>query len=130
MLQEKINQDINEAMKARDTNKLTVLRTLKGELQREGKELQDSQVISIVKKAIEGIRLTTNSQDEINILECYLPQQLTAEQIEATIRELIGNANRFMNLGQIMGYFKQNFSGQYDGQLVSQLAKGVLTVTN
>ena len=78
-----ISEDLKTAMKEKNAVKLSVLRVLKAEVQRSeqtanGKvELTDGDVIKIVKKLAEGIKETTKNQDELNVLEAYLPKQLS-----------------------------------------------------
>jgi len=114
----RVSEDLKSAMKEKNATKLSVLRVLKAELQRSeqstnGKvELQDADVIKVVKKLIEGIKETTNNQDELSALNVYLPKQLT----ETEIREIL-NSLSFKDMGSIMKYFKSNFDGQYDGKV-------------
>lgn len=121
-----ISEDLKLAMKEKNASKLSTLRVLKSELQRieqsaNGKvELTDGDVVKVVKKLVEGIKETTNNQDELNILEAYLPKQLT----EAEIREIISLLS-FKDMGAIMKYFKTNYDGQYDGKLLSTIAKNL-----
>lgn len=120
----KITEEIKVAMKAKDSGKLSILRVLKSEIERNeqssaGKiDLSDADVIKIVKKMVDGVKETTNNTTELEILEAYLPQQLSEEKI----REIIGSLT-LTNMGEIMKYFKTNFDGQYDGKLVSNIAK-------
>ena len=120
----KITEEIKVAMKAKDSGKLSILRVLKSEIERNeqssaGKiDLSDADVIKIVKKMVDGVKETTNNTTELEILEAYLPQQLSEEKI----REIIGSL-ALTNMGEIMKHFKTNFDGQYDGKLVSNIAK-------
>ena len=89
---------------------------------------------SLIKKFIENAKICKdNSKDdltrftsekEIEILSEYLPKQLTEDEIRNIIVTFIDAGSR--NLGDIMKHFKNNFSGQYDGGLVSSIAKQVM----
>ena len=119
-----ISEDLKTAMKEKNTVKLGILRVLKAEIQRSeqganGKvELTDGDVIKLVKKLVEGIKETTNNQDELSILETYLPKQLS----EAEMREIISLLS-VKDMGAIMKHFKANYDGQYDGKTLSTIAK-------
>jgi len=119
-----ISEDLKTAMKEKNTVKLGILRVLKAEIQRSeqganGKvELTDGDVIKLVKKLVEGIKETTNNQDELSILETYLPKQLS----EAEMRQIISLLS-VKDMGAIMKHFKANYDGQYDGKTLSTIAK-------
>ncbi len=128
-LKEQISQDLKTSMKEKDTVRLSVLRVLKGEIERgeqtpQGKvEMPDAEIIKVVKKISEGVKATTNDQKEISILDSYLPVQLD----EATILHLIDETkHENTSVGAMMAYFKKNFDGQYDGKIVSNLTKQLL----
>jgi uncharacterized protein YqeY len=119
-----ISEDLKSAMKEKNAIKLSVLRVLKAELQRSeqstsGKvELTDGDVIKVVKKLSEGIKETTNDQDELAVLEVYLPKQLS----EVEMREIISMLS-VKDMGTVMKHFKANYDGQYDGKTLSTLVK-------
>lgn len=119
-----ISEDLKTAMKEKNTVKLGILRVLKAEIQRSeqganGKvELTDGDVIKLVKKLVEGIKETTNNQDELSILEAFLPKQLS----EAEMRQIISLLS-VKDMSAIMKHFKANYDGQYDGKTLSTIAK-------
>lgn len=128
-LKEQISVDIKAAMKSKNTGKLSILRVLKGEIERgeqssAGKvELSDAEIIKIIKKMVDGISTTTKNASELKVLNEYLPSQLS----EANIRNIISDIQELgiKNIGEIMQYFSRNYAGRYDGKLVSSLAKEV-----
>ena len=63
---------------------------------------------------------------EADIYKRYLPQQMTTDQLETTIGVFMGD-NADANMGQIMGYLKKNFNGQYDGKMASTLIRNILS---
>ena len=90
-----------------------LLGTLLGELDRnpkvKNKNPTDAQVVSEIKKMIQ-----TGSTEEQEILEQFLPQQLTDVKVDAII-----SSNGFSNIGECMKFFKENYAGLYDGKVVS-----------
>lgn len=136
-LQKQISADLVTAMKTKDTTTLNVLRVLKGEIQRaeqssSGKiELSDADIIKLVKKSIDGINETNGDQSEIAVLEKYMPKQMSESEISSLVSPLIlaNGYNSPKDMGKIMGYFNQNHAGQYDGKLLSEVVKNLLTNT-
>jgi uncharacterized protein YqeY len=130
MLKLRITEDLKSAMKSKDTNKLGIIRVLKGEIERSeqtstGKvELTDGEIVKIVKKLIEGIKETTNDEVELAALDVYLPKQLT----EAEIKMIVATVKQSgaSEMGDFMKYFKSQHDGQYDGKLLSNLVKEAL----
>ena len=95
----------------------------------------EDQIYSIIKKLYEGAEymaerdLSEESKIEYAYLKDYIKQQMTSEDIYAIIGTQKNIANikgTPMNIGIIMKYFKDNYPGQYDGKLVSQIAKEML----
>lgn len=90
----------------------------------------EDQIYAIVKKLYEGAELLASkdlseeSKIEYAYLKDYIKQQLSSEEIIKIITGLKTNFN--CNIGLVMKYFKDNYSGQYDGKLVSQIAKEML----
>lgn len=90
----------------------------------------EDQIYAIVKKLYEGAELLASkdlseeSKIEYAYLKDYIKQQLSSEEIIKIITGLKTNFN--CNIGLVMKHFKDNYSGQYDGKLVSQIAKEVL----
>jgi uncharacterized protein YqeY len=129
-LKEKVSEDLKTAMKEKNPVKLSVLRVLKAEIQRNeqavsGKvELTDGDIIKLVKKLIEGIKETNNNQDEILVLESYMPKQLTEEFLRETLNRL--KETGVSNMGDYMKYFKTNHDGLYDGKILSSMVKEYL----
>ncbi len=130
MLKLKITEDLKSAMKSKDTNKLGIIRVLKGEIERSeqtstGKvELTDGEIVKIVKKLIEAIKETTNDKTELAVLDVYLPKQLSEDEIKiivATVKQ-----SGVSQMGDFMKHFKTNYDGQYDGKLLSNLVKEAL----
>lgn len=131
-LKEQISNDLKQSMKDKDMVKLNVLRVLKAEIERNeqtanGKvDLSDADIIKQVKKMIEGIKLSNNDVNELNILEAYLPKQLTIEEIKFIIEPWVKHEDKNQTLREIMQYFKINYEGLYNGKIVSNLVKELI----
>lgn len=146
MLIEKIKTDQVEARKARNTLAATLLTTLLGEANMVAKNAQrdaptDEEVQAVVKKFLKGnletqAALSKGGPDyrayqmseaiaEQAILESYLPQQLSEEELRQIVIDTIANGTP-NNMGALMGYLKSNYVGKYDGKIASAVIKTVL----
>lgn len=145
-MREKIINDIKEAMKSQDKEKLSVLRMVKGAIQLEEinkkQELDDNDVIGVIAKQIKtrkesivefekGNRndLIEKTQSEIKILEAYMPEQLSDEEINKVIDEAIEQVNPQApsDMGKVMGIVTPKLKGRADMSLVSKLVKEKIT---
>ena len=132
-LKEKINKDYIEAFKAKNVVAKNLLSVIKGEIQTIEKNtgvenLSDEDVTKILNKSVKSLKETLSSlsetekisatQTELQIVESYLPKQLSVEQIQSKIDALV--ASGVKNLGQIMKEFS---SLPADKKVVSELAK-------
>jgi uncharacterized protein YqeY len=133
MLIETVRKDMQDAKKARETVKANLLSTLYAEIftqSKSGKQMLEEDELKIIKKFIKNAdeTLALNITDEAKqklleekkILEAYLPSQLSREEIEKTVSELVSQGK---GMKDIMPYFKENFSGRYDGKTVSEMVK-------
>jgi uncharacterized protein YqeY len=103
---------------------------LKGEIQNEegrGTVITDEVVTSIVKKMEKSLKQTNTEESlkELTYIECYLPTMMSEEKISEIVNELI--ASGLNNVGQIMGAFNKDYKGMADNQVVSKIAKTVLS---
>jgi uncharacterized protein YqeY len=133
MLIEKIRNDMHEAKKSKDILKANLLSTLYAEiftLSKSGKELTEEDEIRIIKKFIKNTDETlafeipeeqkAKYKAEKEILESYLPSQLSKEEIEKAVTEMLSQGKVMKD---IMGYFKENYSGRYDGKTVNEIVR-------
>ena len=144
-LHEKINQDLKEAMKAKDTVRLSCLRMLKSSVKNKqvekGRELEDGEIealiSSLVRKAKEAAKefrqgdredLAKKEEDEIKIFYDYLPKQLSPEEIEKILKEIIAemSAGGPKDLGKVMKVAMERMSGQAQGKEVNRIARNLL----
>jgi uncharacterized protein YqeY len=131
-LKEKINKDYIEAFKAKNTVAKNLLSVIKGEIQTVEKNtgvenLSDEDVSKILNKTVKSLKETLTSvtdsgklevQTELNIVEAYLPKQLSVEEIQSKIDALV--ASGMKNMGMIMKEFN---SLPADKKLVSEMVK-------
>lgn len=144
-LKDQITEDMKNAMRAKDTQKLGTIRLLQAAIkQREVDEritLDDVAVIAIVDKLIkqrkDSVAAYTSAgrQDladvetlEMGILESYLPQRMSAEEITAAVKALVVElgATGPADMGKVMGAVKTKFAGKADMGLVSAAVKTAL----
>lgn len=136
---EKFNQDIIGAMKAKDTVRLTVLRMVKGAMQLESinnkKEINDELLIDCVTKQIKlrndsivefekagRSDLVEKNKEEIKILQEYLPEQLSSEEVEGILNEVfdIVKPTSSKDMGLIMKEVTPKVKGRADMKMVSE----------
>ena len=107
-LQKQIGLDMVNAMKSKETEKVSVLRVLKGELNRIRKELSDEEVLKTIRKMSENAHEFSNVK-EFEILDDYLPKMLEPKEIKIIVKNII-ETNGFTSIkemGQVMGKLKQ-----------------------
>lgn len=144
---EKIQNDIVNAMKAKDTLRLSTLRLLKGaiDLEKINKRLEtlsDEDIYVIIGKQIKtrkesivefekGNRkdLIDKTNEEIKILSSYMPEMLSEEEIINIIDETISliNATSIKDMGSVMREVSPKLKGKDDMSLVSSIIKNKLS---
>lgn len=149
MLEEKILKEYQEAMKARDTIKSTLLSSLRAEIVnaaiKEKKDrLDDNGIIAVIRKQIKQHKdsieqfqkggradLVDKEKKELQILESYLPAQLSDDQIKKIIEEAILScgAEGQKDMGKVMKEVMAKTGSAADAKLVSDLVKERLLKT-
>lgn len=144
-LKEKLQEDWKTAMKAKDSFRSTVISMAKAAILQEektnGLKLDDEGVITILSKEVKQRRdsitefekgkrqdLVDQTKKEIDILLEYLPQQLTAEQIEEIVKGAVNNlkATSMKEMGKVMAAIMPDLKGKADGKLVNQIVRKYL----
>ena len=139
---EKLKQDMIVAMKAKDKNRLTTLRMIKGDLDKEHidkkREINDELLIEVVNRGIKQRKdsivefekggrqdLIDKTQEELAILQSYLPAQLSDEEVLAIIDEAfqIVNPEGARDMGKIMKEIQPKLKGRADMKQVSEIIK-------
>ena len=145
-LLDQLNADMKEAMKAKQKDRLSVIRMLKASLQNESihlgvAELNEEQELTVLSREVKQRRdslkefrdadredLAENIEQELVYLNAYLPAQLTEEEIKQLISETAKmiNAINPSDMGKLMGAIVPKTKGRADGALVSTLVKAYL----
>ena len=143
-LQKEIMDKMKEAMKAKDTIALQALRAVKSAFllakTETGmqKELTEEQEVKIIQKLVKqrkdsaAIFLKQDREDlaapelaELAILEQFLPESLTEEEIEGVVIATIDNLNAsgMQDMGKVMAVIQEELAGQADGKIISNLVR-------
>ena len=139
--QTRIDNDLKEAMKAREADRLSVIRMLKSALKNAAIEqggaearLDDASAMAVVRKelkkrqdAIEGFQkgnrpeLAEKERAEAEILSAYLPKSLSEEELKALVAECIAEvgATSKAQMGQVMKLANERAAGRADGRALS-----------
>ena len=144
-LKDQIHEDMKSAMRAKEAERLGTIRLLLSAMkQKEVDEritLDDAAVIAIVDKLIKQRKdsvaayaqaqredLADIERKEIVVLEAYLPQRMSAEEITAAVQALVAElgANGPGDMGKVMGAVKARLAGKADMGLVSAAVKAAL----
>jgi uncharacterized protein YqeY len=144
-LKDQINEDMKSAMRAKEAERLGTIRLLMSAMkQKEVDEritLDDAAVIAIVDKLIKQRKdsvaayaqaqredLADIERKEILVLEAYLPQRMSAEEITAAVQALVAElgASGPGDMGKVMGAVKTQLAGKADMGLVSAAVKAAL----
>ena len=142
-----VNEDIKSAMKPRDKVKLMTLRNIK-KVFLEAKTapgandtLDDAQALKILQKLAKQGRESAatyqqaNRQDlaneemaQVDVIEAYLPKQLSETEIEAKVKEVIADtgAQGMKDMGKVMGTANKLMAGQADGKVIATIVKRLL----
>ena len=146
MLKQRIQDDVKTAMKGGDKPRLAVLRLLSAAIKQrevdERVELSDEQVLAVLDKMVKQRResisqyekagrddLADQEKFEITVLQDYLPEALSEEEIAAMIDEAMASvgASSIKDMGKVMGQLKPKMQGRADMGQVSGLIKQKLS---
>lgn len=145
-LEQQIQKDIMEAMKAHNTVRTNAVRAIKSEIllaktSGAGAEITDGDVIKLIQKLIkqrkesaamyaQGGRqdLADNELEEAAEMEGYLPKQLSEAEVEEIVKGIIAEtgASSMADMGKVMGLATKKLAGQADGRTVSTIVKKLL----
>lgn len=145
-IREKIMADVKSAMVSKDTVKLNTLRFLQSAIKNKEIELRPNpisldDVMGVIKKIVKQRResieqfSTAGRQDlvdqetaELKVMEAYMPAQLSKEQIEKLVADVIAatGAKSIKDMGTVMKEAQARSGGQADGKLLSEIIKAKL----
>ncbi len=150
----KLREELSKAMKSRDSIRVSTLRlinaaikdkdiSLRNDSDNEG--VSDKEILSILAKMIKQradsirqyeeagrIELAEGERAEVKVIEEFLPEKLSNEEIEKAIYMIIGlvEAKSIRDMGKVMAQLKQRYEGQMDFNTVSQKVKEALSDKN
>ena len=140
MLKDEIQNAINKALKERNKTELKVLRFVLSQIQYEEidkrKELSDEETVAVLQKEVkkrndaiemfkkgERPELIEDEQNQVKIIERYLPKQMGDEEINRIIEETIITLDDKSNIGKTIGLVMAKLKGRADGGKVARLVK-------
>ena len=140
-LAQRIDSDLKDAMRSKDANRLGVLRMLKSAIKyaaiekssAEG-ELDDAEASQVIRKQVKQrqdsiesfekggrAELAAKEKEELSILQSYLPQAMSADEVSKVVRETIEEvgANSKAQMGAVMKALQARVGGRADGKTLS-----------
>ncbi len=144
-LKEKLQEDLKTAMKNKDTVRLSVIRLAKAAVMNleiaRGHQLNDEEVIEVLAKEVKQRNdslvefekagrkdLVENLQKEIQIVQEYLPAQLSEAEVRKLIEEVIAEVSAYSkkDMSKVMPVLMPKIKGRADGKLVNQIVNSLL----
>ena len=146
-LKEQIDSQIKEAMRNKEKDELRALRAIKSlillaESEERGKTLSEAEEMQILQKAAKQRKdslaiyekegrtdLASVESSELAIIERFLPEQLSDEEISEKVREVIAKtgATSMKDMGKVMGMASGELSGKADNKKVAEIVKKLLS---
>jgi hypothetical protein len=145
-LKDRIQQDVKDAMRARDKERLAAIRLITAAIKQrevdERIELNDDQVLRVLDRMCKQRResiaqfekagrddLIAREQGELDIIQGYLPRQLDDDEIAALIDAAVSDtgASSIKDMGKVMGQLKPRLQGRADMSAVSAMIKSRLS---
>ncbi|HSC54434.1 MAG TPA: GatB/YqeY domain-containing protein [Phnomibacter sp.] len=147
-LEQKIMEQLKEAMKAKDEAKLRSLRAIKaaiilaktsegagGEISADGEQKLLQKLVKQRKDSLEIFQqqnradLATKEQEELDIISQFLPKQMEGEELKAALQAIITSvgASSAADMGKVMGAATKQLAGKADGKSISAMVKELLT---
>ena len=145
-LKKQLSEDMKDAMRAKDKQRLLTVRAILASIKQQEvdtrKDLDDTAVLAILDKMSKQRResiaqfseagrddLVAQEEQELSVIQTYLPEQLDDAEIESLIKEAIeaSGASSMKEMGKVMGYIKPKAQGRADMGKVSGLIKKALS---
>lgn len=142
-LKEQVQADLEAAMRARDETRKSALRMLtaaikNAEIEARGKPFDDAAVVAVIQRQVKQRResiaefkkggrqdLVDKESSELAVLDGYLPEQASREEIVEAARKVIAEtgASGPRDLGKVMPALTKQFAGRADGRIISEVVK-------
>mgnify|MGYP005717014669 FL=1 len=141
-IQEEVKTALKSGEKFRASTLRLIVSALKLEVKNKAKALTDNEALEILTKMIKQrkdsisqfetanrMELAQKEKDEIEIIQNYLPEQLSEEELSVLINEVIKeiNAESIKDMGKVMGILKPKITGKADAGIASGLVKKLLS---
>ena len=147
-LEEQVMSEMKEAMKSKNEAQLRSLRAIKAEIIKAktepgaGGEISGDKQISMLQKMVKQRRdaleiykaqnradLSQKEEEEIAVIERFLPKQLSASELQAEVRAIITEtgASSPADMGRVMGVATKKLAGRADGKAISAMVKDLLS---
>ena len=144
MLKEELLEDLKESMKEKNVTRKNVVQMVRAAILEKDKLIQvdDDQILEIIAKEAKKRRdsipdyeksgrqdLLDQINEEIVILEEYLPEQLSVEEVEEKVKEIVEEigANSMKDMGRVMKAAKEKLGTSADGKTINDIAKKILS---
>ncbi len=146
MLKEKLLEDLKESMKDKNVTRKNVVQMVRAAVLQVEKdkqiEVNDEQIVEIIAKEAKKRKDSINDyeksgrkdlleqiNEEIAILEEYLPEQLSSDQVEEKVKEIIQEtgASSMKDMGMVMKLAKEKLGASADGKTINDAAKKLLS---
>jgi uncharacterized protein YqeY len=147
-IRERLSESMKAAMKAKDAKRLSTVRLMLAGIQQQDiatkQTIADDEVLSVLARMIKqreesattydaGGRpeLAQGERDEIVVIREFMPQQLSADQIAAAVKETVASlgASSMKDMGKVMAALKERYSGQMDFAKASAQVKEALSAS-
>ena len=144
-LKEQLKEDLKTAMRDKEIVKRDSIRAINTMIKQievdERRELDDEEVIKLIQRGIkqreEAITqykgagrddLVQKEQEQVDVFMLYLPKQLTDEELESGMKEIIAEtgATSMKDMGKVMGMATKKFAGVADGKRINEMVKKLL----
>lgn len=145
-LEKKVMQDLKSAMKAKDQKALRGIRAIKAAILLEKtsgdkEEMTEEREIKLLQKLVKQRKdsleiyqkegredLAQVEQEEIEVIERYLPEQMGEEELKQEIKKIIQEtgATSMKDMGKVMGIATKRFAGRAEGKAISAVVKEML----
>ena len=143
-----IDKEIMEAMKAKDRVRLETLRSVKTAFMESttakgaSHDLTEEQSVAILQRMVkqrkdsaaiyeeqDRVELAEQELKEVEVLESYLPEQLTQEELDKAIKDIIEQtgASSLKDMGKVMGVATKSLAGKAEGRAIADTVKKLLS---
>ncbi len=145
MLKEKLLQDLKNSMKEKNEIRKNAIQMVRAAILQVEKDkgitLEDDKILEIIAKEVKKRKdsledykkggrqdIVDQVEEEIKILSEYLPEQLSAEEVEKEVKEIIQelNATSIKDMGKVMKLAKERLGAKADGKTINEAAKKIL----